>query len=682
MSGSKVYDRSSTLSVPSFTLGNLANGDDLTASGSVVFSDSANVGSNKPLAATDVVVTGAKVGNYSYAATLSGTGNITARPLSIDGLTIANKVYDGNTTASVTGTASFGNIISGDAVSVDGAIATASFLDANAGTGKPVSVAGLSLTGVDAGNYTLTATANIDPRPLTLSVGGNKVYDRSVVLSAPMFTLGNVVVGDTVGASGMVVFSDSANVGDNKPLAATDIVLTGAKAGNYLLSSAAATGSGSIGARPTVAWLGGVGYWSDASKWESGALPDGNNVLAVTIPAGSEVTFDGASAANGFAGYANLNSLTSLGGIRITSGTLAIVQSLTTANYDQTGGTLSGNGMLTVNQSFSKTGGTIALAGLVGITQASGHLIFTNDRALTLGAVIAAAGDIDLDITGGLTSGAAPILARAGSVRLTVHSPLVIGAGGVEASNGITLAATTPDSASTITLNGPMSSSAGTVAVNAYGAIAQNADIAGANISVASSSGSITVASTAVSTVAAGGSSTYSAPQGGVSASAGNFAIATPVLTMRTATSGNESTTDSLISQQVASNLTTVTEQVSTAAADTQAVTAPLTEALTTTGATSLTLSSVSYTVGGSAGEFGGGDTTSVSMSSAANPLTASPTTTGTDATQASSADTGSPTTVQAKDEKKGDKAEKDKPAKEEKKETPKSANKRTAQCS
>src|SRR5439155_6594524 len=90
-----------------------------------------------------------------------------------------NKVYDGNTSATVTLSS---DKISGDDVNL--AYASANFSDKNVGTGKSVSVSGISIWGgTDAGNYTLanttaSTTADITPRSLTVSATGvNKVYD-------------------------------------------------------------------------------------------------------------------------------------------------------------------------------------------------------------------------------------------------------------------------------------------------------------------------------------------------------------------------------------------------------------------------------------------------------------------------------------------------------------------------
>ena len=63
-----------------------------------------------------------------------------------------NKVYDGTPAASVTFST---DALTGDQVVAAGA---ASFADKNVGTGKAVSVTGITISGADAGNYTLFNT--------------------------------------------------------------------------------------------------------------------------------------------------------------------------------------------------------------------------------------------------------------------------------------------------------------------------------------------------------------------------------------------------------------------------------------------------------------------------------------------------------------------------------------------
>ncbi|HEY0009321.1 MAG TPA: choice-of-anchor Q domain-containing protein [Tepidisphaeraceae bacterium] len=81
--------------------------------------------------------------------------------------TAANKVFDGNTSATVTSRSLIG-VLGTDAVSLTGG--TATFASKNVGTWT-VSLTGATLTGAAAGNYVLgsvaTTTATITPKPLT-----------------------------------------------------------------------------------------------------------------------------------------------------------------------------------------------------------------------------------------------------------------------------------------------------------------------------------------------------------------------------------------------------------------------------------------------------------------------------------------------------------------------------------
>ncbi|HEX5277486.1 MAG TPA: YDG domain-containing protein, partial [Fluviicoccus sp.] len=99
-------------------------------------------------------------------AKLAITGSVTAD----------NKVYDGTDVAVTHGGLS--GVISGDDVSFS---TSGSFLDKTAGVGKTVSV-GFAVSGVDAGNYDVTAnsttTANIDKLALSTVIGAlDKTYD-------------------------------------------------------------------------------------------------------------------------------------------------------------------------------------------------------------------------------------------------------------------------------------------------------------------------------------------------------------------------------------------------------------------------------------------------------------------------------------------------------------------------
>src|SRR5207244_13160874 len=67
----------------------------------------------------------------------------------------------------------------------------ASFDNKNVGTGKPVHVTGISISGIDAGNYTYNTTAdttaNITARTLHISAAGvNKVYDGTTAATVTL----------------------------------------------------------------------------------------------------------------------------------------------------------------------------------------------------------------------------------------------------------------------------------------------------------------------------------------------------------------------------------------------------------------------------------------------------------------------------------------------------------------
>src|SRR5439155_1131168 len=134
--------------------------------------------------------------NYKVTFASSANGEIDAIGLTVTA-TGVNKQYDGTPSATVTLS---DNRISGD-VFTD-SYTSASFADKNVETGKAVSVSGLSISGTDAGNYTLstttaTTTANITVRPLTVSgTGMNKEYDGTA--SATVALSDNRISGDSL----------------------------------------------------------------------------------------------------------------------------------------------------------------------------------------------------------------------------------------------------------------------------------------------------------------------------------------------------------------------------------------------------------------------------------------------------------------------------------------------------
>lgn len=114
----------------------------------------------------DVPVTGTYSAEWVFTPTdtdnyvvTKGTVAITVHPkeLTIKGIIIEDKFYDGVTTATIGGTAALDGVLTVDAsnVTLTKTNATASFSDANVGGDKAVTVSGYALSGSRAGNYAL-----------------------------------------------------------------------------------------------------------------------------------------------------------------------------------------------------------------------------------------------------------------------------------------------------------------------------------------------------------------------------------------------------------------------------------------------------------------------------------------------------------------------------------------------
>lgn len=135
-----------------------------------VISGPATVGSNilTITGAGTISIQASQPGNGEWAAASPVTQSITVAPasLTVSGITVADKVYDGTTTATVNaGDAALVGVLGSDDVVLDGT-PIGVFSDRSAGVGKTVTITGLALTGANAGNYLLTpptATANITP---------------------------------------------------------------------------------------------------------------------------------------------------------------------------------------------------------------------------------------------------------------------------------------------------------------------------------------------------------------------------------------------------------------------------------------------------------------------------------------------------------------------------------------
>ncbi|MFR7474216.1 MAG: YDG domain-containing protein [Christensenellales bacterium] len=132
-------------------------------------------------------------------------------------------------------------------------------MDKDAGTGKVVSVQGLSLVGADAEYYTLITpifTADIVRRPLTLQnvAIADKGYDGTAAANVSNIDLVGVLEGESVSVDYLNAKAAfiSPDRGENVAAFVTNLQLQGADSHNYSLLETTAMASGRIVTMPSI----------------------------------------------------------------------------------------------------------------------------------------------------------------------------------------------------------------------------------------------------------------------------------------------------------------------------------------------------------------------------------------------------------------------------------------------
>ncbi|WP_130648686.1 YDG domain-containing protein [Egicoccus halophilus] len=231
----KTYDGTTTAEVKATSLVGTVDGDKVQLTGGTATFDDKNVGTAKTVTLTGAKLEGEDAANYTWNGVSTTTADITARSLTVTA-NATSRTYDGTTAASVSLST---DKLSGDVVTA--AHAAAAFDDKLVGTGKTVTVTGITIAGADARNYTLsnttaTSSADITKRSVTGSfAAANKVFDGTTAASASDRSLADVVVGDAVRLTGGTATFDTAAVGSGKTVTLNGASLSGTDAGNYTL---------------------------------------------------------------------------------------------------------------------------------------------------------------------------------------------------------------------------------------------------------------------------------------------------------------------------------------------------------------------------------------------------------------------------------------------------------------
>jgi filamentous hemagglutinin family protein len=241
----KTYDGTTDATGNAIVSSGTLYGTDSLGEGSFSFDDK-NAGTDKTVTIETILINDGNNGdNYAITYVDNTTSTINQATISsITGIT-ADKTYDGTTIATLdTDSASFTGMVAGDVLGV--ASASGAFEDKNADTNKTINISGLSLSGTDAGNYTLattTAVTTADINKATITATGftveNKTYDGTTAAAVDSYgSLTGIISGDSVSTEGLgsanATFNDK-NAGTNKTVTLNGISLTGSDSGNYTL---------------------------------------------------------------------------------------------------------------------------------------------------------------------------------------------------------------------------------------------------------------------------------------------------------------------------------------------------------------------------------------------------------------------------------------------------------------
>jgi fibronectin type 3 domain-containing protein len=266
-------------------------GDAFTVSTTSATFANKNVGTAKTITVSGISIAGTDAANYTANTSTTTTANVTQRALAVTA-TGQNKIYDGTTAATVT---LADNRVAGDVLTTS--YTTAVFADKNVGTGKAITVNGISISGTDSANYaanaSTTASANITARALTISaIGQNKIYDGTTTATVSLSD--NRITGDSLSDSYTgAAFADK-NGGNGKAISVSGISISGTDAGNYAANTSAIT-SANITARAL-----------SVSATGQNKVYDGTASAAVTL-GDNRIAGDALTVAFGAAAFADKN---------------------------------------------------------------------------------------------------------------------------------------------------------------------------------------------------------------------------------------------------------------------------------------------------------------------------------------------------------------------------------------
>lgn len=327
-------------------------------------------------------ITASQAGNSTYCAATNVTQTLTvnSKTLTISGLTANNKVYDGTTAATLSGTPTLNGIVGSDIVTISGT-PTATFADALVGTGKAVTVTGYTISASIPANYTLTQptglTADITPAPTPVVTGGSA--------SGTVGTAFSYNISATNTPTGYAVASGTLPPGLALNTSTGAITGTPTTAGSFSVDVTASNGSGtSVPATINFTIAKGNQVITGLPATDSKIYGTANYSLVATSGSGLAVTYTSSTPATA----------------TVTGSTVAIVAVGTTTITASQAGDANWNPATNITQNLTITAKPLTITGLTG-----NNKTYDATAAATLSGTAALNGVIPADISNVLLGG-------------------------------------------------------------------------------------------------------------------------------------------------------------------------------------------------------------------------------------------------------------------------------------
>ncbi|MGD1084165.1 MAG: MBG domain-containing protein [Verrucomicrobiota bacterium] len=420
------------------------NGDTLASAtrGTLEFTSAATAAS--PVGSYAINGSGLTAGNYTFA---QAAGNATALTITAEGVTIVSgltandKVYDGTNTASLalSGPVVLAGLANGDesgvTLSTNGSAAT--FASPDAGTNITVSATGVTLTGGDSTNYTLSQpvllSADITPAPATIASGltvNPVTYGTLSGLDEATLTSNNVVLNGILAqdagsveldTNGYAAAFTETNASPAAPVTVSGLTLTGGDYTNYTLTEPSLSGVIAPATLTYVAAAATQRYGSANTNFSGSVTGFAGGDTLTSATAGTLAFTSTTTAASGLGSYP-------INGSGLTAGNYTFVQApgnATALTIILGGGSytadITDNTALTYNSSAAQT--------VSGMISGTGALIVSGSGTLTLTGADTYSG-------GTLISSGALALGGGGSIADTTN--ILIGGGATFDVSGLT----------------------------------------------------------------------------------------------------------------------------------------------------------------------------------------------------------------------------------------------------